>query len=98
MTYLVMECHPAYAVLLDEESRFVRAANQHYKVGQTVTDPVLMGDCKRSAGITQRTVIRIAAAAACLLLLNAAGFGIYRKSRQQPPEKPPFAVMAESPP
>ena len=42
MKYLVMECHTGYAVLLDEEGRFCRAANPGYEVGQTVEDPVLM--------------------------------------------------------
>ncbi len=36
MKYLVMECHPGYAVVLDEEGRFLKAANMHYTVGQTV--------------------------------------------------------------
>ena len=95
MKYLVMECHPAYAVLLDEESRFVRAANLHYSVGQTVTDPVLMQDHNRAARITQKTVLRIAAAAACLLLLSAAGFGIYLKSRKKPDTTQSLVVMFE---
>ena len=30
MQYLVLETHPAYAVLLDEEGRFLKAANLHY--------------------------------------------------------------------
>ena len=30
MSYLVMETHPAYAVLLDEEGRFLKAANLRY--------------------------------------------------------------------
>ena len=42
MNYMVMECHPSYAVLLDEEGRFLKAANLHYKTGQIVHDPVLM--------------------------------------------------------
>ena len=42
MSYLVMECHPGYAVLLDEEGRFLKAANLQYEIGQTVYDPVLM--------------------------------------------------------
>jgi len=33
MKYIVMECHEGYAVLMDEESRFVNAANMHYEVG-----------------------------------------------------------------
>ena len=41
MSYLVMETKRSYAVLLDQEGRFLKAANLHYQVGQTVTDPVL---------------------------------------------------------
>ena len=36
MNYLVMEVHPAYAVVLDEEGRFLKAANLRYQVGDTV--------------------------------------------------------------
>ena len=42
MSYIVMECHSSYAILLDEEGRFLKAANLHYQVGQRVYDPVLM--------------------------------------------------------
>ena len=42
MSYLVMECHPGYVILLDEEGRFLKAANLRYETGQTVYDPVLM--------------------------------------------------------
>ena len=42
MNYIVMECHPGYAVLLDEDGRFVKAANFGYEVGETVTEPELM--------------------------------------------------------
>lgn len=38
MKYMVMECHPAFAVVMDEEGRFQKVANQGYQVGQTVTD------------------------------------------------------------
>ena len=37
-----MECRRSYAVLLDQEGRFVKAANLRYEVGQTVFDPVLL--------------------------------------------------------
>ena len=40
MKYLVMEIHPAYAVVLDESGRFLKAANFHYQVGETVEDVV----------------------------------------------------------
>ncbi len=36
MKYLIMECHMAYAVVLDEDGRFLKAANMNYEVGQTV--------------------------------------------------------------
>lgn len=36
MKYLVMECHMAYAVVLDEDGRFLKAANMGYEVGQTL--------------------------------------------------------------
>ncbi len=36
MKYLIMECHMAYAVVLDEDGRFLKAANMDYEVGQTV--------------------------------------------------------------
>ena len=39
-----MECHFSYAVLLDEDGKFLKAANRSYQVGQTVYDPVLVGD------------------------------------------------------
>ena len=42
MKYLVMECHLSYAVVLDEEGRFLRVANRHYKVGQMVTNIIEM--------------------------------------------------------
>lgn len=42
MSYLVMECHPGYVILLDEEGRFLKAANFQYEVGQTVYELVVM--------------------------------------------------------
>lgn len=33
MTYLVLEVHSSYAVLLDEAGRFQKAANLNYSVG-----------------------------------------------------------------
>lgn len=42
MKYLVMESFDSYAVLLDEEGRFVKSANLGYEVGDTIQNPVLM--------------------------------------------------------
>ena len=79
MNYMVMECHPSYAVLLDEEGRFLKVANLHYKTGQIVHDPVLM----QEEPAKQRNLMRwarsgMAAAAACFLLLI--GFNYYQNN------------------
>ena len=36
MRYLVMECGFSYAVVLDQQGRFLKVANLGYAVGQTV--------------------------------------------------------------
>lgn len=70
MNYIVMECYPSFVILLDENGRFVKAANLHYQVGDTVTDPVLMRDKPQPR---RRPVSRWAyvagALAACLTLV-----------------------------
>ena len=73
MSYLVLECHPSYAVLLDEEGRFLKAANLQYEIGQTVYEPVLMKEMPERQRHTVRWISGgIAAVAACFLLF----FGI----------------------
>ncbi len=70
MKYMVMECHLSYAVVLDEEGRFLKVANRHYEVGQTVTDIIEM-KIPESAPPKQkisRKIYSAAAIAACLLL------------------------------
>ena len=77
MSYLVMECHPGYAVLLDEEGRFLKAANLRYEIGQRVYDPVLMKEMSQKHRHAVRWISSgIAAIAACLLLFF--GFGYYQ--------------------
>ena len=74
MSYLVMECHPGYAVLLDDDGRFLKDANLSYEVGQTVYDPVLMKETTERQRRTMRWISSgIAAIAACFLLF----FGIH---------------------
>ena len=75
MKYLVMECRKSYAILLDEEGRFLRAANLRYEVGQTVENPVLLREKKTEKRRTARWISGITAAAACFLLFF--GFGYY---------------------
>ena len=70
MKYMVMECHPAYAVVLDEEGQFRKVANMRYEVGQTLTDvtevEIPKAGAKRKPA---RWISSFAAAAACLLML-----------------------------
>ena len=47
MKYLVMETHPAYAVLLDQSGRFLKAANLNYHVGDTVMDIIELSPSAR---------------------------------------------------
>ena len=69
MNYLVMECHPGYAILLDEKGRFLKAANLYYEIGQTIQNPVLLKEpSKQKRNIIRLISSSVAAAAACLLL------------------------------
>ena len=76
MKYMVMECHDSHAVLMDEESRFVIAANLRYKVGDTVTDPIIMNDPAPAANGIKMYITRVAAAA-CIALIAAGGYSYY---------------------
>ena len=70
MKYLVMEVRPSYAILLDEEGRFVRAANLHYEPGQTVEHIVPMRTrAPRGKGVL--VWLPGILAAACLVLMAA---------------------------
>ena len=75
MKYLVMETHPAYAVVLDERGRFLRAANLRYQVGQTVEDVV---ELRPSEPRRRPRAFWAAAAAACLLLAAGGYWGYWR--------------------
>ncbi len=80
MKYIVMECCKGYAVLMDEDGRYVFAANMNYEIGQTVTNPLIMEDKssnKRSAITMFRTV---AAAAACIAVIALPCYGYYAKN------------------
>lgn len=70
MKYLVMETRPSYAILLDEEGRFARAANLHYEPGQTVEHIVPM---RTRAPKSKGMLIWLPGvlAAACLVLMAA---------------------------
>jgi len=71
MKYMVVECHTAYAVVLDENGRFIKVANLHYQVGQTVTDIVEMKlpETKPAKKFNTKWIYSIVAAAACFLFV-----------------------------
>lgn len=78
MKYIVMECHRSYAVLLDENGKFVKAANLGYLVGQTVTEPVILKKKKSATNTRSAWIHAFGAIAACLILVL--GFGYYQNN------------------
>ena len=75
MNYLVMEVHPAYAVVLDEEGRFLKAANLRYQVGDTVRSIVELRPARNRPAAWWKPLAGLAAAAACFCLVF---FGYYQ--------------------
>lgn len=79
MKYIVMQCCKGYAVLMDEESKFVFAANKGYEVGQTVINPIIMTEEKHNRNIN--AVIKVlSAAAACVALVTGIGYSYYTQN------------------
>jgi len=78
MKYMVMECRPGYAVVLDEDGKFLKVANRQYAVGQTVTDVIPMQ--QPSVKKPGKWLYSLAAMAACLALI----LGIVRPGAVQP--------------
>ena len=73
MQYLVMECHVAYAVVLDEQGGFHKVVNKGYEVGQRVNEviafdmPISEVTGEKSKKKINRTIVfRMAATAACI--------------------------------
>ena len=64
MTYLVMECHYGYAIVLDTQGRYLKVANRNYLVGQQVTAVIPFEAPKKQ--INARRWANIGALAACL--------------------------------
>ena len=78
MKYLVMECHPGYAVLLDEEGRFLKAANFSYEVGQRVEDPILMQQPRRRKRIVHWKASLIALTACLAIVMTGYYYNFLR--------------------
>lgn len=70
MKYLILECHPGYAVALDEQGRFLTVANLNYAEGETVSHVVAMRrPSRRSRGVRGWFLPLAAAACLCLTVL-----------------------------
>ena len=70
-TYLVMETHPAYVVLLDSEGRFLKAANCGYERGDRIDTAILIEypqDKRRRRRRALRTAVSLAACVALAVL------------------------------
>ncbi len=74
MKYIVIECHPAYAIVSDENGRFIRVANFHYKVGDTVSNVVEMNMPADASPKKRKFGWIYAVAAACLILAMLPAF------------------------
>ncbi len=82
MTYLVMECHPAYALVLDERGSLTRVPNLGYEVGQTLRDVVVFDDEVLTFDAAprkgRRTRLVALLAAACLCTAFVGGFALWQ--------------------
>lgn len=78
MNYLVLETHPAYVVVLDEQGRFLKAANQNYQVGQQLHQIIPFRQPKAEIGWVKKSMVSLAGLAACLCLVLAGYFGYYQ--------------------
>lgn len=65
MSYLVLESHLSYAVVLDENGRFLKVANLQYEVGQTLDQVIEMELPPVQTGKNKRHLRTWAAMAAC---------------------------------
>lgn len=89
MTYLVMEVHRSYAVLLDEDGEFFYAANLDYKVGDRVQNPVLMREPEVESKAKVLPFAAKAAGVSALMIVLAALFFIFIRGGQVDESPPP---------
>lgn len=69
MSYMVMECHPSYAVVLSSDGRFIKAANLGYQVGQRIDKIIPLRRAASDGRALSRRITGILASAACLCLM-----------------------------
>lgn len=76
-----MECHFSYAVLLDENGRFYKAANRSYEVGQRVKDPVIVDVINANKRAKKRSILRLSILLLVLLIVFLAVFAVFASHR-----------------
>ncbi len=69
MSYLVMECHQTYVVVLDQQGRFLKTANLGYEVGQELEDVIVLHAPRRVRPGWRKQLSVFGALAACLCLI-----------------------------
>lgn len=79
MKYLVMETFKSYAVLLDEEGRFLKSANPGYQVGETIKNPVIMRSEPLEKVKKPRKLVRLITAMAAIFAL-VIGINVYQNN------------------
>jgi hypothetical protein len=77
MKYLVLETHIKYAIVLDEEGRFLRVVNNAYTVGQKIDKVTIYHDFKKARTSRQVWIQRISVVAACLIIAFISYFQIF---------------------
>lgn len=77
MSYLVMEIQRSYAIVLDNEGRFLKVANLGYEVGQKVDFVVEAGDTKVTPLPMNRQVKHILFAVASVFLLFVGSWPLF---------------------
>lgn len=70
MKYLVMECHPGYAVVLSSKGEFLKVANLGYQIGQQLSQVTEMNHRAASSRLRPLTVWAAAAACFCFIVMG----------------------------
>ena len=73
MMYLVMECHPAYAIVLDQAGRMIKVANMGYEAGQKVDHVIARRT--QSVPLRFRLAPLMIAACLCAAILGGGTYG-----------------------
>ncbi|HBU12133.1 MAG TPA: hypothetical protein DEB31_05220, partial [Clostridiales bacterium] len=68
MTYMVLETHLSYCVVLDEAGRFLKVANKNYVIGQIVERVTPLSPPKKKS-VPLHVISAVGSVAACLALV-----------------------------